>query len=183
MNIEQYMLADQERTAGVATRLSQKTAMNPATGCLEWQAKARANGGYGTLCVGRRGQIRAHRAAWVLANGPIPPGLYVCHRCDNPLCCNVDHLFLGTPAENMADKERKGRGTKPPLARGEKHHNATLTDAQVAEVFAAVGTLDALAARYGVSSKTIWRIKKRKTRHEDQSGDHPTDQGVRGVSG
>ena len=158
--IEQHMLASAARIKSVSDRLARKTKLNPETGCLEWTATARANGGYGTLCVGRVGQIRAHRAAWVLKNGPIPRGMYVCHSCDNPLCCNVDHLFLGTPKQNMDDKEAKGRGIKPPVHRGEQHHNAKTTAAQVDEIRSAAGTLDAIASRYGVSAKTVWRIKK-----------------------
>ena len=163
MNIEEYMLASPARTQSVAERLAQKTRVNAETGCLEWVAKARANGGYGTLCVGRRGQIRAHRAAWVLQRGAIPAGLYVCHRCDNPLCCNVDHLFLGTPAQNMADKAAKGRGTLPPVHFGEAHHNSTLSAEQIREIRQSSMTLEALAEEYAVSLKTIWRIRKRIT--------------------
>jgi hypothetical protein len=163
MNIETYMLSDASRVASVSKRLSEKTQFCAETGCLEWKAKTRVNGGYGALCVGRRGQIRAHRAAWVLAHGLIPAGLYVCHSCDNPLCCNVAHLFLGTPADNMADKERKGRGTKPPRKYGAAHHKTTMTPEQVADVQGSSESLHCLAKKYGVSTKTIWRMKKRLT--------------------
>lgn len=54
----------------------------------------------------------AHRLAWIKAHGPIPKGMFVCHRCDTPACRNVEHLFLGTHAGNMADMVRKGRQAK-----------------------------------------------------------------------
>lgn len=61
-----------------------------------------------------QGRMRlAHRLAYAAEHGPIPVGLAVCHRCDNPPCCNPAHLFLGTVADNNADRDAKGRGRMP----------------------------------------------------------------------
>ena len=102
----------------------------------------------------------AHRFAWIFANGPIPDGLHVLHRCDWPPCCNPAHLFLGTHLDNMRDKSAKGRATF-----GERHHASRLTEAAVREarhLYAQGGvTLRQLADRYGVSREAVGRAVNR----------------------
>jgi hypothetical protein len=77
------------------------------SGCIEW-TRYTDHAGYGKLSV-NSAPVATHRLAWELANGPIPKGLGVLHRCDNPPCCNVAHLFLGTQVENIADMRAKDR--------------------------------------------------------------------------
>lgn len=102
-------------------RLESKLRREP-NGCLVFTG-AKSYGGYGKIyshSVGKRTVILdTHRAAWELANGPIPDGVCVLHHCDNPSCCNVEHLFLGTQADNMQDKSSKGRALPGPVSRPE----------------------------------------------------------------
>ena len=116
--------------------------------CLVWQMYC-DDSGYGVrFYKGRKWKV--HRAAWDEQVGPIPDGVYVLHTCDNPPCYNVDHLFLGTQADNVADMARKGR-----------HGRSTLTNAQCLEIRArrqAGDKVHALAAEYGVTPGTISRI-------------------------
>ena len=83
-------------------------------GCWLWTAGL--NRGYGAFAVHRK-DIGAHRYSWMLENGPIPDGLFVLHRCDNPPCVRPDHLFIGTQLDNMLDKMSKGRGYE-----GDRHY-------------------------------------------------------------
>jgi hypothetical protein len=77
-------------------------------GCWEWRHSRQPNSRYGRLSLFGR-VTTTHRIAYTLFCGPIPTGLHVLHRCDNPPCCNPAHLFLGTHRENVLDSIRKGR--------------------------------------------------------------------------
>lgn len=112
--------------------------------------------GYGYLSIRKR-SIGAHRVAWVLANGPIPDGLHVLHRCDNPPCCNPAHLFLGAHRENIADMVRKRRH-----AYGEKNGLAVLTVEQVRAIRADPRGMNTVAVDYGIHKGTVWDIRKRR---------------------
>lgn len=126
--------------------------------CWPWMGPCVS--GYGVLW--RNGNnYGAHRMAWELANGPIPNNLWVLHRCDNPPCCNPSHLFLGTQAENDADRTTKGRSS-----RGNCHPDAKLNDGAVREArrrFAAGERARDLAVEFGVSPTTLWQAATRKT--------------------
>lgn len=87
--------------------ITSRCKLNHETGCWEW-TRARHKYGYGELRSGKSG-VRASRVAYQLWKGEIPHGMCVCHRCDNPPCCNPEHLFLGTHADNIRDASRKER--------------------------------------------------------------------------
>lgn len=128
--------------------------------CWDWIAKRRISG-YGVIQEAGRGSkaLLAHRAAWILTNGPIPKGggyhgIIVMHTCDNRLCCNPAHLRLGTQADNVRDMDKKGRRvSKPP--RGEKHHNSKLTDSIVREIRSSNLSNAEWARRLGVTRQAI----------------------------
>ena len=122
--------------------------------------------GYGEFRMpGRRSPARAHRIAWELANGPIPEGAVVMHRCDNPPCVRPDHLELGSLSDNMQDMLSKGRGRKDETTwRGSQQPKAKLTEADVVAIRMARASgegLRTIAGRYGVSENLISGIARR----------------------
>lgn len=129
--------------------------------CWPWQG-ATTTGGYGTISIDsdRKGPEKAHRVAFAVTFGPIPTGLFICHHCDNPPCCNPDHLFLGTPGENVRDRDSKGR-TRTGHLHGSKNPNAKLTDADIPIIckLASEGMYQRdIAKRFGVCQATIWHV-------------------------
>ncbi len=126
--------------------------------CWNWNGATRDGYGLFSLAIGSR---NAHRYSWVLHNGIIPDQLQVLHRCDNRLCVNPSHLFLGTLQENMTDRNNKTR-----QARGEAAGRARLTSDQVRAIralregtnYIGWGRAKEIAEQYGISKHTLGSI-------------------------
>jgi hypothetical protein len=139
-------------------RFNRKISIDPS-GCHLWMAN-KNNKGYGMIREGGvKPKILAHRVSYSLNVGEIPAGLHVLHSCDTPACVNPAHLFLGTHAENMADKEAKGRSNhKAKSNAGSSHAQSKLTEADIPiirELFANGLLLRDIAKRFGVAKATI----------------------------
>ena len=129
--------------------------------CWEWTASTNGTPGweYGQFKFNGR-MVPAHRLSFEWSNGPIPPGMFVCHRCDNPICVRPSHLFLGTRQDNMNDMKQKGRH-RSRSPRGARHWRAVLSERNVAQIrrcVASGATHRSLALRYGVSRQCIGKI-------------------------
>lgn len=126
--------------------------------CWVWIG-AITNDGYGHLgSTSHRKGVKVHRLSYELHHGDIPASLCVLHRCDNPPCVNPDHLFLGTRADNNADRESKGRGSDK---HGEANPRSKLTeeDVKVIRQLRKEGlSQQAIATRFGVVQVTISKI-------------------------
>lgn len=135
-----------------------------ASECLEWTGNLNENG-YGRFVFEGR-QWFTHRLAYTLSVGPIPQGLFVCHRCDNPACGDPAHLFVGTSADNLADMRAKGRGFVPPPAKGSAHPKTALADQDVYGIRAAHAggeNQSAIARRLGIGRGVVANICQGKT--------------------
>lgn len=127
-----------------------------ANDCWEWQ-RNRQKSGHGHQRI-RGKTVSAHRHAYELTYGPIPPGLIVRHTCDNPPCCNPAHLIVGTHGDNARDRRDRGRGFSP---KGSLNGRAKLTSQQVKEIRSSSESQVVLANRYNVGRSTIQRVLAR----------------------
>lgn len=134
--------------------------VDDVTGCWNWTAGFSSTG-YGMTQNDSRRYVGAHRAAYEHHVGPIPPGMHVCHHCDNRACISPAHLFLGTAADNTNDKVAKGRHVV-----GERVAGSKLTSDAVREIRASTEAGATIARRYGVSESTVSEVRNyRRWRH------------------
>ena len=151
------------KTRPVLDRIMEEVVKDPISGCWNFCGGLNENG-YGRINISRRHKKHmclVHREIYKIYVGDIPEGMFVCHKCDNPPCCNPNHLFLGTPLDNMRDMWNKGRKVIPS---GEKAYYHKFTDKQVAEIRKDQRSLRAIAKDYGVAWSHIGMIKNFQTR-------------------
>lgn len=133
---------------------------NPDTGCWEWQL-SKSHNGYGQVFFAGT-TVRAHRLMYQNQVGSIPDEMIVCHSCDNRSCVNPSHLWLGTHAENIADRDVKGRGWK------------TLSESQIFDIHDMYKTgmwyQRELAEVFGVSRRTINHVLNKRIPHVEGYG-------------
>jgi hypothetical protein len=142
--------------------LRKRVAVDPVTGCWIWQHRSNPRG-YGLYTYstddGVRSGVAARLALELRLGRPIEPGLYACHHCDNPPCCNGEHLFEGTALQNTQDCLAKGRREAP---RGEQNGHAKLANEDIPAILTALAAGErqgSIAKRYGVNQSQISRIK------------------------
>ena len=146
---------DTKRVERDVQRFHSGYVVNDTTGCWEWQRNIQANG-YGHMKHSGKARL-AHRVSYEMHSGEIPDGAYVLHRCDNRICVNPQHLFLGTAMDNRRDMQAKRR-----RVHGERVNTAKLTEAQIFEIYAlsdsGMGS-PRIAKKYGISTAMAWNIK------------------------
>lgn len=157
----------------VSERFWSKVILGGADDCWVWKGtiiRISKTNHRGVLAI-ENNQYYAHRLSWELTHGSIPRGLHVCHHCDNPLCVNPKHLFVGTQQDNMKDKAQKGRG-KYVRKTGEKSSFSKLTQTQAdwAKIQLALGrSKRSIASSLGVHRSCIYKIASGETWSEGSS--------------
>lgn len=142
-------------------RFDAKWMPEPMSGCWLWTgAVSGMRPSFGTT---PGTQEMAYRVSWQLHRGNVPAGLYVCHRCDVPMCVNPDHLFLGTQADNLADMANKGRGHGTCKNRSVALYKVKLTADDVRMIRADPRPTRAVGLDYGVTQANISAIRSGKT--------------------
>lgn len=127
-------------------------------GCWLWTGCTRGSKEYGAIRFKSK-LYRAHRFSWIIHYGPIPEGILVLHTCDNPLCVNPNHLFLGTHEDNIEDCKNKGRLNRP---KGEQNGRSKLSYEDVLLIKRRLKEgikQNILAKEFNISQQTISNIK------------------------
>jgi hypothetical protein len=144
----------------IEARFWAKVRGGPKESCWDWQASLNTNG-YGRFKIASWQVRHANRVAWTIANRSEPGPLIVRHSCDRPVCCNPNHLLIGTIADNSRDMMERGRFV-PRNQCGENNAASRLTTEQVGEIVAAFGRREqnvVIATRYPVGHALISRIR------------------------
>lgn len=150
----------------IKQKLLRNCELDSNTGCWNW--KKYTQNGYGRINVDGK-MWRAHRVSYLLFRGEIPPETLVCHRCDNPVCINPDHLFLGTHSTNNQDMWDKGRHKKVDN-RGERYGACKLSWEIVREIRDSKKTAKELAIVFNVSPSHIYLIRSGKVWKDGPNG-------------
>lgn len=154
------------RAVALVDRFWPKVKVGAKDECWPWIAGAKTHWGYGRINVGGKA-MHANRVAYELTHGPVPDGMFVCHRCDNPSCCNPAHLWLGTGLENTQDMDRKGR-RRTVVRRGEASTSAKLTESDVRKIRASALEDKRAAEAFGITPQQVRNIRSRRHwRHVD----------------
>ena len=147
-----------------AERFWSNVDIREADECWEWMSY-KTNKGYGQVGINKKIQY-AHRVSWILTNGKIPKGLFICHHCDNSSCVNPSHLFIGTAKDNSSDMVSKGRSRSGKVYSGEDNSQSKLTAKEVRQIRSMYETgkytKKALGEIFSVSDVTIHNIVYRK---------------------
>jgi transcriptional regulator len=146
-------LTERKMLMSITERLERRIKKDDKSGC--WIFQGSLIDGYGQIKVDGK-SYRVHRLTYSLFVGEIPSGMIVCHKCDNPPCCNPDHLFIGTHAENIADRVSKGR-----CAKGDALPNHKITEDIRAQIFQLKKdglTHEQIGAKFSVTHATISRV-------------------------
>lgn len=133
-------------------------------GCIECTSHCKDDCGYTRIRIDGKHQ-RLFRYIYEQKYGKIPNGMLIRHTCDNPWCCNIEHLIIGTPLDNVRDMIERGRDayhSKKPSLYGEKNKQHKLTEKAVIDIFTSQETNKKMAEKYNVSDSAISSIRNRK---------------------
>ena len=149
-------------------RILMRISINKKSGCWNWKGAGSRNEDklkrYGHLTIGltkdkTRKTVSAHRFSYITFIGPVPIGLWVLHKCENPKCVNPKHLFLGTRQDNVDDREAKGRNNFIHYS-GEKNPGAKLTLSEVKDIRKSKDSNSILSKRFCICRSQVSAIKR-----------------------